>query len=401
MRTVTRTTRLFVLATIFWCLVPGAGLLWGAGSEPGGESGAGAGAKTEQVGGNNQVYDDAARFIAGLSHREGSLAASEDRPTWAGYARSVNQGWERFAKQRLQPMREWASRELGAAAGPVVFYPFSGPDFINVFTLFPQAQTYLLVALEPVGELPDFAAGADKRFFADLQRSLHELLQFDFFITAKMETSLKNDELKGVLPVLLFFLAREKARVLDVRYWVMRPDGTIEESAAGSRKNSADGIPGVRLVFQGAGGAEKQTLYYFQANLRNDGLAKSQPFVAFLKSFGQVTTFSKAASYLMFKPHFSAIRQFILDQSQYVLQTDSVVPLRHFNPATWNLRFYGTYTSPISLFSKCRQPDLANIYKKGRDIQPLPFGIGYRHRLNTSNLMLASKKPVFAADTGD
>jgi hypothetical protein len=27
-----------------------------------------------------------------------------------------------------------------------------------------------------------------------------------------------------------------------------------------------------------------------------------------------------------------------------------------------------------------------------KDIQPLPFGIGYRHRLGTSNLMFASKK---------
>ena len=38
--------------------------------------------------------------------------------------------------------------------------------------------------------------------------------------------------MKGILPVLLFFLAREKTRVLDVRYWVMKPDGTIEESPA-------------------------------------------------------------------------------------------------------------------------------------------------------------------------
>ena len=93
----------------------------------------------------------------------------------------------------------------------------------------------------------------------------------------------------------------------------------------------------------------------------------------------------------MYKPHFSAIREFILDQSLYVLQGDSGIPLRYFDPAGWDLRFYGTYAGPIALFSNCYQADMANMYKS-QDIQPLPFGIGYRHRARTSNLMFASKK---------
>ncbi len=89
-------------------------------------------------------------------------------------------------------------------------------------------------------------------------------------------------------------------------------------------------------------------------------MARNQHFVSFLKSFGPVTTFAKAASYLMYKPHFSAIRQFILDQSLYVLQGDSGIPLRYFDPAVWNLRFYGTYAGPIPLFRNCYQADMAD-----------------------------------------
>ena len=93
------------------------------------------------------------------------------------------------------------------------------------------------------------------------------------------------------------------------------------------------GIPGVRIVFTSPGSTENQTLYYFQFNLANVSLDRNQQFVSFLKSFGPITTFTKAASYLMFKPHFSAVRQFILDQSLYVLQGDSGIPLRYFDPA--------------------------------------------------------------------
>jgi hypothetical protein len=338
------------------------------------------------------AYHDYALFIAGLSNPKGALAAYEDKAAWVRHAKFSDQNWERFTQGRLAPMREWAAKELASATTATVFYPFSGPDFVNVFTLFPHAKTYLLIALEPVGQMPDFAAGNEGNFFPSLQRSLYDLLQLDFFITNKMKSSIGKSELKGTLPVLMFFLAREQARVLDVQYWVMKPDGAIIESPVAGPGERPNGIPGVRIVFTSPESAENQTLYYFQFDLGNNSFGRNQHFVSFLRNFGSMTSFTKAASYLMFKPYFSGIREFILDQSHYVLQGDSGIPLRYFDPAGWDLRFYGTYTGPISLFSNCYQADMANRYRRGEDIQPLPFGIDYRHRARTSNLMFAAKK---------
>ena len=344
------------------------------------------------------AYHDYALFIAGLRNPESTLAAYQDRPAWVRHARFIDQNWERFTRGRLAPMREWAARELASAATATVFYPFSGPDFVNVFALFPRAKTYLLIALEPVGRMPDFAAGNEQNFFPSLQRSLYDLLQLDFFKTKQMKSSIGKSELKGTLPILMFFLAREQARVLDVQYWVMKPDGTVIESPAAGPGDRPAGIPGVRIVFTSPGSTENQTLYYFKFDLGNDSFGRNQHFVAFVKNFGPMTSFTKAASYLMFKPYFSGIRQFILEQSHYVLQGDSGIPMRHFDPDVWDLRFYGTYTCPIALFSNCHQADMAAIYKRGQDIRPLPFGIDYRHRARTSNLMFASKKVNFLAD---
>ena len=371
----------------------------GGGSEPPAGMGQGPSGPNEPADKTSPAWNDYARLIAGLSNPQGSLAAYEDKPAWVRYAKLINQGWESFARRRLTAMGEWASRELNATTSATVFYPFSGPDFINAYTLFPRAKTYLLVALEPVGDIPDFSTINEQNFFVSLERSLYELLQLNFFITNKMKTSLGKQELKGVLPVLLFFLAREDLRVLDVRYWIMNADGAIEEAPASAPEPlTGAGIPGVRIVFARAGSAETQTLYYFRFNLRNDSFTRNQHFVAFLKSFGPVTTFTKAASYLMFKNSFSAIRQFILEQSLSVLQTDSAIPLKHFSPEVWHLNFYGTYTGPILRFHNCYQPDMADMYKNHQDIRPLPFGIDYRHRLNTSNLMFASKKAEILAD---
>ena len=106
----------------------------------------------------------------------------------------------------------------------------------------------------------------------------------------------------------------------------MKPDGTIEESlAVGPRLVCRDDIAGVRLDFTRVGSEDKQTLYYFRFNLRDDSLKRHKQFVSFLKGFGSLTTFVKAASYLMHKPRYSGIRQFILDQSHYVLEGDSAI----------------------------------------------------------------------------
>jgi hypothetical protein len=392
-----RKTNLFGLAAMLLLLASASVPVVGADSEPICATDGCTVLKSDPTDKCTPAYQDYALFIGGISNRKGVLAAYEDNPAWVRHAKFIDHHWANFTKGRLAPMREWAAKELDAAVTDTVFYPFSGPDFVNVFTLFPRAKTYLLIALEPVGNLPDFSTLNEQNFFASLQRSLYDLLQLDFFITQKIKVSLGRSELKGTLPVLMFFLAREQARVLEVRHWTMTPDGSIEESPGLDPADLSDGIPGVRIVFTRPGSADQQTLYYFQFNLRNENLARHQHFVAFLKSFGPVTTFTKAASYLMFKPHFSAIRQFILDQSLYVLQGDSGIPLKHFDPTVWNLRFYGTYVGPISLFSQCFQADMAAMYRGGQDIQPLPFGIGYRHRARTSNLMFATKKTKLVA----
>jgi hypothetical protein len=385
-----------VMLVLLCALVSVPGL--GGDSDSDSQKDAKTGLQTAPVEARNLAYNDDALFIAGLSNRQGALAALEDKPAWIKYAKFINQSWERFDTRHLAPMREWAARELNAAGGATVFYPFSGPDFVNMYALFPRAKTYLMIALEPAGEIPDFSAAAENHFFGHLERSLYDLLQLNFFITEKLKNSLGEPELKGILPVLLFFLAREKTQVLDVRYWVMKADGTIEESpAAGPRVVSRYDVAGVRIDFARHGFKDKQTLYYFRFNLRDDSLKRHEKFVSFLKGFGPLTTFAKAASYLMHKPRYAGIRKFILDQSNYVLEGDSAIPVKYFDQAAWDLKFFGTYTSPIQYFKNFQQRDLAEIYKGGKEVFPLPFGIDYCHRLNTSNLMLASKKVQLAS----
>ncbi len=346
-------------------------------------------------------YAQYAALIAGIRAPQSILAPFESRPVWTEFAKSFDHNWEKYDKMQLAPMRKWASRELteSRSSGLTVFYPFSGPDFINPYTIFPGAGTYILMALEPIGGIPDFQAMNQKEFdsfFADIRKPLQDLLNVDYFISSHMHTGMESKELNGVLPFLLFSMARAKARILDVEYWCMEPDGTIQKVPGfeSGRFDPAGAVPGVRILFESTGspGNKPQTLYYFRLNLYNSTFRRNSHFITFLQNFGPLITFMKSASYVMHDPKASIVRQFVLDQTRYVLQEDSGIPFKYFDPSAWVLQFYGIYSEPKSIFKQYYQADLAKIFETGRDIKPLPFGIGYHFQVDTANLMFAIRK---------
>lgn len=151
-----------------------------AGSESTDQIGASGSPPRARTDGYNPAYNDYACFIAGCRTPGSILAPYEKEPAWVKYADFMNRSWDRFKTRQLEPMKEWGSQELRTAQTSTVFYPFSGPDFLNIYNLFPGANTYLLLALEPVGAIPDFSTGNIPVFFADLQRALNQYLYIDY-----------------------------------------------------------------------------------------------------------------------------------------------------------------------------------------------------------------------------
>lgn len=362
--------------------------------------------------GDSEIYNQYARFIAGMAVPQGKLAPLQSRPSWVEYSQYFDRSWSNLNKKLLIPERQWAEKELGTVASSdgTVFYPFSGPDFANVHAFFPRARTYVLVALEPLGEVPRFAdmsEGQFKSYLQSMKNSLRDLLNINYFMSAHMDAEIEKTEIKGVLPILLFMLARSNAQVLDVQYWTMGLDGKIQEfpalgttarefPALGTADLDLNNTQGIRITFD-AGGPHKnnpQSLYYFRLDLSNESFDRNRSFLSFLRELAPFNTFMKSASYVMFDNKVSAARQFVLDHSRSIVQEDSGIPLKHFEPSLWNLRFYGRYIKPVSAFSEKHQEALASVYKADKKIKPLPFGFGYYFNPGESNLMFAVKRSM-------
>ena len=332
--------------------------------------------------------NDTARYLAGLTpSAESALAPLTREGSWPRHARTLDQAWKRIERRQLSNIRAWSKTHIPGARKQML-YMFSGPDFLYANAFFPKAETYVLSALEPVGHVPDIeklSRGARAGALQELRASMQTVLSYSFFITKQMKSELRRGTMRGALPLLYVFLARSGNTITNVEFISLNPDGL-----AVPRDLRLDGAsPGVRIAFTGADG-KSRTLFYFQTNLSNGGLQKSG-FRAFSEALGPADSLLKSASYLPHSGNFTLARDFLLKQSEVLVQYDSGIPLRHIPAESWEFHPFGRYLGPISIFPKNYQREMQRLFSKGR-AKPIKFGIGYRWRTHETNVLLAIKK---------
>lgn len=337
--------------------------------------------------------DDEARFLAGLPVTDPALEPITHTAGWTEHAAEFNEAWAQLDKHQLQPIAAWASGTTGhfyTDTGPVLYF-FSGPDFLYAHAFFPDASTYVLCGIEPIGPLPQVENLPPETMGATLgtmRDSLDSLLNFSFFITKKMKVQLVDSRLSGTLPLLYVFLARTGCHIKDVSFTGVDPKGQITTARTVA--------PAVKIVFDGPAGTD-QTLYYFSTDL-SDGPIDKSGFLTWCAGLGQARGFLKAASYLMHGSGFDTTRKFLLGDCGAILQDDSGIPMRFFPQEDWDVRLFGNYTGPIAMFKKYPQPELDQL-KALQKPSALPFSVGYRWHPGESSLILAVKA-VHAAPGG-
>ncbi|TGD95818.1 hypothetical protein [Methylobacterium nonmethylotrophicum] len=332
--------------------------------------------------------DDTARFLAGMPVAASSpLARLQEDRSWLQHANAFGAAFGAVEQRQMSRIRAWSGANLPARRS-TVFYFFSGPDFLYANSFFPDATTYVMAGLEPVGAVPDLSRlprASVPGVVRSLQTSIRSVLHLSFFKTIDMRSDLRASQASGALPVLYVFLARSGKTVRSTEF--VRLDASGQPTADGR------GAQGVKITFASAGGPE-QTLYYFSTNLANDGF-RTSGIKPFCERLGVGDGLVKSASYLLHDSTFSDVRAFLLRQTATIVQDDTGVPAALFD-AKWQLRPYGSYHGPIAMFSGRYQPRMAELFRR-EPRGALGFGIGYRHRPNESSLVVATKRETALA----
>jgi hypothetical protein len=334
---------------------------------------------------------DAARVLAGLPPEQADrLSGVVNQPAWQEWKREFDADWTRATTERFNRMRTWRDEQLSPQAGScgTLMYPFSGPDILNAYLLFPGCRTYVLFGLEHPGTLPALdrlSPDLLSELLVHVRHALGDLLVRNYFITRHMMTDVEASDLHGNFPLMAVFLARLDARIVSARALEIGQDGELRTRA------DRAAAPALEVVFTRDGGAP-QTLVYFRAQAEDQALRLHPGVVRYLERQAPFVTFLKSASYLLHNNEFSVIRDLLLTRSRLILQDDSGVPYRFFPAPEWNVALYGRYQKPVKDFNYGFQPDLAKAYAVQNAVRPLTFSFGYHWETGSSTVMLALRK---------
>lgn len=329
---------------------------------------------------------EVARFYAGLSvPADSAIGKFAEAKAWQAYAKAFDASWEKIDARQLVKVRAWQAANVKGAKD-TLYYFFGGPDFLYANLFYPDAKTYILVGLEPVGPIPTVDARTVQVLPA-VRAALEHSLNLSFFITQDMNSRLRGQTVRGTLPLIYTYMARSGATIKTVKLIQLDKDGT--EVAAEEFKGRAL-APGVKITFAKADGVER-TFYYFSTDLSNGGVAASG-LLKFAEKFGQGNALFKSASYLPHGGGFSAVRDFVLKHADVIVQDDTGVPVRFFKKEEWELHPFGVYIGPIPIFGMGPEGAAQQLWHPKNKPPKLEFGIGYRNRIVDSNLLFATRK---------
>jgi len=338
------------------------------------------------------LTDNTVAFISGMAHgKTECLGALDTTKKWKSFAIAMDTMFQKIETNRLEKMRVWADSQLvNNKAKTTVFYPFSGPDFLNANVFFPNADSYIMIALEPIGNLPNLCEMQPKgvnNYLTNVNRSLSDMRSY--FITMKMLGALNKDSVNGTVPLISLFIKRTGHNIVAIKPIGVDPTGKWHYMD--SIKNMKGVTKGVKIDFVDIDSDKPQSVFYFRTDISNDGLNVNPGFKKYLSLLPNSYTYLKAASYLMQWKEFSMIRNTIFEKSDCILQDDSGIGYVYFDKTKWDIRLYGKYQKPNKEFGNINEPELAKAYKDS-SFRQVPFVLGYNWKTKSINMLYAVKK---------
>jgi hypothetical protein len=333
----------------------------------------------------NKKATDFSSLLAGIIPDE-MRSEIEDNETWIDIQGSMHDEWEKVVTEKILPIQEWTEDSpLAKLDSGVLFYPFAGADFLYSNCFFPKSNRIVMVGLEPIGSISEKLEFNNDfyEYMKHIKSSLYTSNRSGYFMTINMGRDLRQSDLNGVLPLLLFYARRQSFLISSIQYVTIDENGNKIPAAY----SDASGVV-IKLTDQDK--RTLKTIEYYRTDLSDDEFKPGSRYHTYFSELSNKNVFLKAASYLLHRSTFSNIRNVILDKTNILLQDDSGIPFNYVATSDWNLSLYGKYTRPIGLFSSRIQSDLREEFQK-REFQKLPFRIGYNISHNEPHLILAQR----------
>jgi hypothetical protein len=295
----------------------------------------------------------------------------------------------------------------------IVVYPFGGGDLTSALATFPDATEITTISLEPAGDVRPADRLAPERLAHEL--AVHRDHLERLFAKAHSRTDNLEKESHTDLPgEILFALAAlvvHGAEPVSLRYFRLQPDGSVAYVTQADIDAQAHHPAALRALFDdvelqfryaradGAdAGAPVQVLRHVAFDL-DDAHLKGSPLLSYLDreaskgSKGKVAAMTKAASHLLWNDHFSVMRGWLLEHTDWMISDSTGIPPRFADPAGFDQDTYGQFHGP-ALFGLYDDRD-ARDFKKLFASEPardLPFRYGYPDKDGHAHMVVTRRR---------
>lgn len=354
---------------------------------------------TNDLGEFNRRATATAQLLAGITPNPPEPAFNRliELDAWKEHQKWMTSQWAQV-RGRLGVMENWRDHEIkiAGAAKKTLLYPFSGPDFLNAYTFFPDHNRYVFFSLERPGALPDMESVSVTQFtklLTDVRSAFRDIFERNYFITSYMTKQLTTPWIRGTVPVMATMMALMDRRVVRIEPIDLFPELNRAYDPPDAKRPRLL-LRGVRIDFAYPGAAGYQQLYYFSLDASDKALEFYPEFFNWVGQFKNSTALIKSASYLLHDGQFAKTRTMILETADFLVQDDTGIPYRYLNHLPWQVKLYGKYHKPIRPMEYAYQKDLEEAYKAKQTVTDLPFPFGYHWRGSKSGLILASREKI-------
>ena len=337
-----------------------------------------------------------AQILAGITPNppEPVLKRFVDSDVFKEHQQWMTTRWNQV-RTRIQTMETWRSQEvkIPSPQKKTLLYPFSGPDFLNAYTFFPDHARYVFFSLERPGTLPDLESVTPVQFtklLQDVRNAFHDIFERNYFITSYMTKQLTTPWIRGTVPVMAIMMALMNRRIIRIEPLDLFPELTQAYDSPDAKRPPVL-MRAVRVEFINPSTGGAQQLYYVSLDATDKALEFYPEFLNWAGQHKLSTVLLKSASYLLHDSQFSNTRAMLLEAADVVVQDDTGIPYRFISQNPWHVKLYGRYHKPIRPMRYGYQKDLEAAYNLRQDQVPLPFPFGYHWRGQQSGLIVAHR----------
>lgn len=330
-----------------------------------------------------------------------------DEKVIANHCKELEPLLEHYTKFWADNIEPLLSQIVPREKATTVVYPFGGGDLVTALGTYPNVTDLTALSLETVGDVRGLQKLSKDQLHGELamaRKNLELLYRVKHSKTDNM-SEMTRTGLAGQLVFAFTALRIRGYEPVALRYFDVLDDGTLDflseddvkekDQALADKKikerEHSVAFGNAEIEFKKAGDASSRFFRHIGANLDDEHLDKKPGPLKYLETKGRPYAMTKAASYLLWWPQFSKVRDYLSKNVDYMISDSTGLPPDVATQAGFRQYTFGDFAGPFLGDANSRVAALCKDMWKKQPHRQLNFRYGYPDNEKNAHMMVTTK----------